>query len=130
MQTTLGPNPLYQASRGLQRLSQEAMWQEVIYGLEQRRPDIEEQLDREEQAAGSLTLNPDLKMPEYYDNTEFHLQPGNFHKNTLAGPVYEIGVATYTVPLWQGERQNGTRVSRRITTAIQTCALCGMWSCL
>jgi ubiquinone/menaquinone biosynthesis C-methylase UbiE len=97
MQTTLGANPLYQASRGLQRLSQEAMWQEVIYGLEQRRPDIEEQLDREDQAAGSLTLNPDLMMPDYYDNTEFHLQPGNFHKNTLAGPVYEIGVATYTM---------------------------------
>jgi SAM-dependent methyltransferase len=36
-------------------------------------------------------------MPDYYDNTEFHLQPGNFHKDTLAGPVYEIGVATYTM---------------------------------
>ena len=97
MQEKLGSDPLYQASRGLQRLSQEAMWQEVIYGLDQRKAEIEQQLDSDYPAAGSLALDADLVMPDYYDNTEFHLQPGNFHKNTIAGPIYEVGVATYTM---------------------------------
>lgn len=97
MQDKFSHDPLYQSSRGLQRLSQEAMWQEVISGLAERQPEIESQLDKDYNDAGSITLNPDLAMPDYYDDTEFHLQPGNFHKNNIAGPIYEVGVATYTM---------------------------------
>jgi SAM-dependent methyltransferase len=35
-------------------------------------------------------------MPAYYDGTDFHLQTGSYHRDELAGPVYELGVATYT----------------------------------
>lgn len=97
MQKKFGPDPLYQTSRGLQRLSQEAMWREVIFGLDERKTEIEKQLDSDYQDPGSLTLNSNLPMPDYYENNEFHLQPGNFHKNTIAGPIYEVGVATYTM---------------------------------
>lgn len=93
-------DPTYQVSRGLQRLSQEAMWRTVIDGLE-RRGDA---LDAEMSAAvgpdavgGTLALDPSLAMPRYYDANEFHLQPGNYHRHRLAGPVYEVGVATYTM---------------------------------
>lgn len=90
-------DPLYQSSRGLQRLSQEGMWREVIFGLDQRRGALQSALDAPPEAPGSLTLDPDLPMPAYYDGNEFHLQPGNFHKDALAGPIYELGVATYTM---------------------------------
>jgi SAM-dependent methyltransferase len=87
----------YQASRGLQRLSQEAMWREVINGLDEQRDKIEQSLDDPKESTGSLELDPDLIMPRYYDSNEFHLQPGNFHRDALAGPIYELGVATYTM---------------------------------
>ena len=90
-------DPLYQSSRGLQRLSQESMWREVINGLSERRNEIEETLDTPSDAPGSLTLDPNLEMPRYFDANEFHLQPGNYHRDTLAGPVYELGVAAYTM---------------------------------
>ena len=90
-------DPLYQTSRGLQRLSQEAMWRETISGLAARRGEIEAELDAPSDAPGSLTLDPSLEMPRYYDANEFHLQPGNYHRDTLSGPVYEVGVATYTM---------------------------------
>lgn len=90
-------DPHYQTSRGLQRLSQEAMWREVINGLEPQRTDIENKLDSPTKSTGSIHLNESLAMPDYYDNTEFHLQPGNFHRDSIAGPIYELGVATYTM---------------------------------
>lgn len=94
------PDPAYQVSRGLQRLSQEAMWRTVIDGLERRGPELEAALEAgagPDRAGGSLALDPDLEMPRYYDSNEFHLQPGNYHGHPLAGPVYEVGVATYTM---------------------------------
>jgi len=97
MADRLEHDPLYQSSRGLQRLSQESMWRETISGLEARRAEIEAELDRPCDAPGSMTLDPTLEMPRYYDASEFHLQPGNYHRDTLAGPVYELGVATYTM---------------------------------
>lgn len=97
MANHLERDPLYQASRGLQRLSQEAMWREVIAGLGSRRSEIEATLELPIDAPGSLSLNPDLEMPHYYDSNEFHLQPGNFHRDDLAGVIYELGVATYTM---------------------------------
>ena len=93
----LETDPLYQASRGLQRLSQESMWREVISGLAGRRAEIEAALDAPCDAPGSLVLDPGLEMPRYYEANEFHLQPGNYHRDTLAGPVYELGVATYSM---------------------------------
>lgn len=64
-------DPLYQASRGLQRISQESMWREVIYGLDQRKEAIEKELDTPSDAPGSLTLEPALQMPVYYEKMNF-----------------------------------------------------------
>lgn len=91
-------DPLYQASRGLQRLSQEAMWREAQAGLAARRAELERLLDAPNTTAGgTLELDPELAMPDYYRSTEFHIQPGSFHGDALAGAVYEVGVATYTM---------------------------------
>ena len=97
MARRLETDPLYQSSRGLQRLSQESMWREVINGLSESREEIERALDAPCDAPGSLILDPGLEMPRYYDANEFHLQPRNYHGDTLAGPVYELGVAAYSL---------------------------------
>ncbi len=91
-------DPLYQASRGLQRLSQEAMWREARDGLAARRGELEKMLDAPNATVGgSLVLDPRLPMPAYYTANDFHIQPGSFHGDSLAGAVYEVGVATYTM---------------------------------
>lgn len=91
-------DPAYQASRGLQRLSQEAMWREARAGLGARRQQFERLLEEPNTAAGgSLRLDPTLELPGYYTANEFHIQPGSFHGDSLAGAVYEVGVATYTM---------------------------------
>jgi len=93
----LEPDPRYQASRGLQRLSQEAMWAEVARGLEPRRAALEAAMRADDEADDGPTLDPKLEMPAYFTGNEFHLQPGGFWRDTLTGPVYELGVATYSL---------------------------------
>ena len=93
----IGRDPLYQASRGLQRITQELMWREVAAGLEARRPAIEAELDQVEPGRGSLTLDPSLDLPAYFRDTEFHLQPGGLWRDPLTGPIYEIGVQHFNL---------------------------------
>jgi len=98
MAARLEGDRLYQASRGLQRISQEAMWREVRRGLETRQGELEAELSAEGgPAGGTLELAPGLAMPRYYEANEFHLQPGNYQGHPLSGPIYELGVATYTL---------------------------------
>jgi ubiquinone/menaquinone biosynthesis C-methylase UbiE len=90
----IGRDPLYQASRGLQRITQELMWREVASALEPRRGELEAELDA---PGGALTLAPDLKLPGYFTDTEFHLQPGGMWRDKLTGPIYEIGVQHFNL---------------------------------
>lgn len=90
----IGRDPRYQASRGLQRITQELMWRDVAAALAPRRAALEAELDRQ---SGTLTLNPALKLPAYFTETEFHLQPGGLWRDTLTGPIYEIGVQHFNL---------------------------------
>ncbi|WP_431282838.1 class I SAM-dependent methyltransferase [Humitalea sp. 24SJ18S-53] len=96
MEARFGHDPVYQAGRGLARISQEAMWRQVRAGYEPRRAEIEARLDQPP-AGVSLRLAPDLVAPAYFTDTEFHLQTGGFHAEKLAGLIYETGVATYSM---------------------------------
>ncbi len=93
----VGRDPLYQASRGLQRITQEMMWREVAAALEAQRRELESDLDRVVSGNGSLTLDPSLKLPAYFAETEFHLQPGGLWRDPLTGPIYEIGVQHFNL---------------------------------
>jgi SAM-dependent methyltransferase len=98
MNRQVGADPLYQASRGLQRITQELMWREVAHGLEPKRAALEAELAEPGPAqAGTLRLDPDLRMPAYFADTEFHLQPGGLWKDSLTGPIYEIGVQHFNL---------------------------------
>ncbi len=98
MASRIGVDPLYQASRGLQRITQELMWTEVARGLEPRRAELEAELASPGPAeAATLRLDPDLEMPAYFAETEFHLQPGGLWRDPLTGPIYEIGVQHFNL---------------------------------
>ena len=95
----VGADPLYQASRGLQRVTQELMWTEVARALEPQRAALEAELasPAPQGYRGSLRLDPALELPAYFRDTEFHLQPGGLWKDPLTGPIYEIGVQHFNL---------------------------------
>lgn len=43
--------------------------------------------------AGTLILNPDLEIPDYYDGVEWHLQPGGWDGFDLSMPMFAAGIA-------------------------------------
>lgn len=98
MQDRFGPDPVYQAGRGLARITQEAMWAAIRRGYEPRRAELERALaDGPDGAGVTLALDPSLVMPAYFRDTEFHLQTGGFAEEPLAGVMYETGVAAYSM---------------------------------
>jgi SAM-dependent methyltransferase len=99
----LRPMTLYKFNRSIQRVSQELMWAVIYESLEPQRAELTEELNRPtENALGSIMINPDFKLPEYYTGVEFHLQPRSYHGDDLAGVVYDLGVPIYTL------RRNGS----------------------
>lgn len=94
---------LYKYNRAIQRASQELMWAVIYESLESQREGLTEELNcPTKNAIGSVMVNPDLELPEYYRTVEFHLQPRSYHGDDLAGVVYDIGVPIYTL------RRNGS----------------------
>src|SRR5262245_42775439 len=99
----LRPMTLYKFNRAIQRASQELMWAVVFESLEPRREELAEELNHQtESALGSVEEDPDLELPKYYTEVDFHLQPRSYHGDDLAGIVYEIGVPIYVM------RRNGS----------------------
>ncbi len=96
-------NDYYQFWSAMQRRSQEMMWDSVIDPTERQ---LEGLIDRhrrvsaENEAGGSLTLNPDLEIPRYHTAADIHIQPGGYHTeftgdDIAAGAVYEGGLPIY-----------------------------------
>lgn len=53
--------------------------------------------DHEAHVSGTLRLDPDIKLPRYYSNVEFHQHPGGVWRDELAGVAYDFGRRT-TMP--------------------------------
>ena len=75
----------------LERGSQKMLWravQDVIAGHE-------ELLDfsTDPSVGGSLQLDPELNLPDWYTDIDIHLQPGGVWSDLAAARVYEIGAA-------------------------------------
>lgn len=92
------PTVLYRYNRSIQRISQEMMWAVVLDALEPHRKALVEELARPvEKPRGRLELDPNLELPDYYRQVEFHLQPGSYFGDELAGVVYDIAVPIYVL---------------------------------
>jgi SAM-dependent methyltransferase len=67
-------------------------WQGIIDTYRKREPELLAELDRADRSGpGSVEWNPSFPLPSYFANVEFHIQPGSYHADPLAGYIYHYG---------------------------------------
>ncbi len=86
----------YRASSIIGRATQELLWDTVGETIERQLDDLIEKARPKDGALGTLTLDPDMKMPKYIEDVDVHVMPGNFHTelcegDVLAGALYDRG---------------------------------------
>jgi ubiquinone/menaquinone biosynthesis C-methylase UbiE len=83
---------LYPWFSHLERIGQKMMWRlgsDVVFRCSD---ELLGQLHTEPAStAGTLKLNPDLKLPKWYTDTDIHMQPGSFYSDDLSAYVYQFG---------------------------------------
>lgn len=115
-------NPYYQFWSGLQRTSQEMMWDSVINSVERQAPALNAKAKAlaakasKAKTLGSLRLDPNLAIPAYHRAVDIHIQPGGYHTehgpdDALAGAIYDRGVHLYLVGGLGPENDSLGRVS-------------------
>ena len=84
--------PAYPLFAWLERNTQKMMWRRLEEMIRPHAAELEAGLDAlPEHPLGSLHLDPDLELPEYYTDTEFHIQPGGVWSGAANTFVYEVG---------------------------------------
>jgi SAM-dependent methyltransferase len=76
----------YTFNRFYARWQAEEMYPRAIDAMEDVREDASKLVDVGDRG-GSLELNPEMKLPDYYDGVEFHLAPGGWDTDELTGVV-------------------------------------------
>jgi len=89
---TLEVLPAYPLFEWLERNTQKMMWRRLEAMIRPHGAELEAELEQlPERPLGSLCLDPSLKLPEYYTETEFHIQPGGVWSGAANTFVYEVG---------------------------------------
>jgi ubiquinone/menaquinone biosynthesis C-methylase UbiE len=84
--------PAYPLFGWLERNTQKMMWRRLEAVIRPRETELTAVLDQApQQPLGKLELNPDLKLPDYYAETDFHVQPGGVWSGAANAFVYELG---------------------------------------
>jgi ubiquinone/menaquinone biosynthesis C-methylase UbiE len=72
------------------------MWAGVQDDLEARRPELEAELEAaERRGPGSVEYSPSFRLPDYFSRVDYHLQPGGYYADPLAGFVYHYGTKVF-----------------------------------
>lgn len=88
--------PEVAARNRLLRTVQEMNWQRARETYEARRAELEAALAASEQEGpGSLELDPGWVDPAYYKQVPFHIQPGGYGEDPLAGCIYHYGTKVF-----------------------------------
>ena len=100
VKAAMDADPFYRAFSLLNRGTQELLWDTVGESVERQMPALKDAARSVPSAGGSLTLDPDLELPDYYTKVDIHVMPGSFHHeidadDLLAGAVYDRGVYVY-----------------------------------
>ncbi len=87
----------YRAANLLGRCAQEQLWDTVGETIERQLPALVEKAKPKAGEIGTVSINPDLEMPRYYQSVDIHVMPGNFHTelgpdDVFAGALYDRGV--------------------------------------
>ncbi len=84
----------------LRRTQQEMMWESVNSSVERQLPDLIERAKDKGDELGSLTLNPDFKIPAYQTAVDIHCMPGGYYSeftedDVAVGATYDRGTYVY-----------------------------------
>jgi SAM-dependent methyltransferase len=89
----------YRAGCLLGRTTQEIMWDSVSESIARQAEHLKE-VAAQPGALGTLTLHPEMKMPNYISAVDIHAMPGNFQTelgegDVMAGALYDRGVYVF-----------------------------------
>jgi ubiquinone/menaquinone biosynthesis C-methylase UbiE len=83
--------PLYPWFGWLERNAQKMKWRRLMRAVEAQRDLLEAGLNAPvANPVGRLELNPNLELPDYYREIEFHIQPGGVWSDDLNACAYEL----------------------------------------
>jgi SAM-dependent methyltransferase len=87
----------YRWQQFVSRKSQEMMWDSFRQGFAPIEQSVAERLaaPNAEGAKGRLEIDPEFKAPEWFTETEIHIQPGGYHSYALAGIMAEWASKLY-----------------------------------
>lgn len=92
--------PYYRWWSALSRINQEMLWDAVNTSVNRQLPELMHLSKQLDGKLGSLTLNPDFKVPAYHTAVDIHCMPGGYHSeftedDIAAGATYDRGTYVY-----------------------------------
>ncbi len=84
----LSGEPHNQWWSAMMRTTQEMLYDTVGPSIERQLPELCEKAKAMRGKAGSLRLNPDIKVPRYAAAVDYHCKPGNYHTERMADDVF------------------------------------------
>jgi SAM-dependent methyltransferase len=90
-------DPVYRLERFFQRWVAEENFNRGIPAIEERRAKFEafNAAQPETELLGTLDLSAEVEVPRYYDQIEWHLEPGGWDGYDLYGALFAYGVGPY-----------------------------------
>jgi SAM-dependent methyltransferase len=84
----------------LRRTQQELMWESVNISVDRQLPQLIQQAKSQQQPIGSLSIDPNFRIPKYQTAVDIHCMPGGYHSEFVtddiaAGATYDRGVYIY-----------------------------------
>ncbi len=91
IQDVIAEAPITPAGHRMMRSVQEMIWKTTYATVRKQEAALLAELDRaDKMGPGSVEYDPDFQFPDYFDNSEFHLQQGGY-ADPLGGYVYHLG---------------------------------------
>jgi SAM-dependent methyltransferase len=92
--------PNYKWWGALMRINQEMLWDAVMTTVERQLPELVEGAKDKGGELGTLTVDPDLKIPAYQTAVDIHCMPGSYYSeftqdDVAAGATYDYGTYVY-----------------------------------
>lgn len=88
---TVHSSSVYPWFSHLERAQQKMMWRTMSDAVLRRHDQLEQMLTVESPQYSSLDLDPTFKMPQWYIDTDIHIQPGSFFVDDASAFIYELG---------------------------------------
>ncbi|MBT6960930.1 MAG: class I SAM-dependent methyltransferase, partial [Rhodospirillaceae bacterium] len=98
-------NLTYRVWSSLRYNAQEMVWESVREEVERQLPDmisIADQASHSNSHGGSLTLDPELAMPDYVDTMDVHLMPGCWQDEHAEGDVAQGAIYAHGGQVFRG----------------------------